>query len=194
MNFSTRPLVLFSVAASLATMVAISSASAQQLLITSPYTDISKYTNISGDYISQQKASATPGSFQGSNSSTVTQIGNDNAVSADMTAQAGSFASNITSQTQFGVGNQSTVEAAGNGNTLITNQAGASNTALLTAVGDGNQLAANQVGAGNSSAVQFVGSNNSITSTQVGTNLSFSVMRQADGASVSVTQIGVGRK
>lgn len=194
MNFSTRPLALFSAAASLAMMVAISSASAQQLLITSPYTDISRYTNVPADYIVQQKMLAQPTGNQGSNNSTIKQIGNNNVASADMTAQTGSFANDITSQTQLGIGNKSTVEAAGNGNALITNQGGGSNTALLTAVGDGNQLAANQLGTGNNSTVQFAGNNNSFTSTQIGTNLSFSVMRSANSASVSVTQVGSGPK
>jgi len=194
MNFKPHMATLFSVAASLTMMAATSSAAAQQLLITSPYTDISQYTNVNSNYIVQQKLLAEPRVNQGGNNSTINQMGSNNVASADMTAQTGSFAYNITSQAQFGIGNKSTVEAAGNGNTLVTNQVGGSNTALLTGVGDGNQLAANQLGAGNSSTVQFVGSGNSLTSTQIGTNLSFSVMRSANATSVSVTQIGVGRK
>jgi hypothetical protein len=180
--------------AAVALMATISSANAQEMLITSPYTDISRYTNISGDYISQHRASAMPGLLQGSNNSTIKQTGNDNTASADVSAQAGSFYNNVTSQTQLGNGNKSTVDAAGNGNTLITNQVGGGNTALLTAVGDGNQLTANQLGAGNNSTVQFAGNGNNVTSTQIGTNLSYSVTRSANNASVSVTQIGVGRK
>lgn len=194
MNFKPRMATLFSVAASLTMMAVTSSANAQQLLITSPYTDISRYTNVNANYIVQQKLLAQPSANQGSNNSTINQTGSNNVASADMTAQTESFAYNTTSQTQFGAENKSTVEAAGNGNALVTNQVGGSNTALLTAVGSGNQLAANQFGAGNNSTVQFVGSGNSLTSTQIGTNLSFSVMRSANATSVSVTQIGVGRK
>jgi minor curlin subunit len=162
MNFGAWGAALASTAAS---VVFASAAMGQTLLAApSPYTDISELTDIS-----QYTATAYAPAIQGGNNSTITQTGIGNTASADSTAQTGgSYFGNITSQTQVGNNNTSTVAAVGNSNQLTTSQIGNNNNVTIQAYGNGN----------------------SYSSTQVGTGLSYTLQRVGNGQSVSVSQYG----
>jgi hypothetical protein len=152
----------------------------------SPYTDISNYLY------------SPPGGAQGGNHATVTQTGNNNTTSVDTTAwNGGSYSNNVTTQTQIGDGNKSTMVAIGNSNALNAVQSGGdpntpgyNNVSRILAVGNQNTLTSAQYGNNNTANIAAFGSGNAYSTTQTGNGLSYNLLQSGNNQSVSVTQTG----
>lgn len=145
--------------ASAAPLFSTSITRAQELMTSSPYTDVASQTDISR-YLYN---TPTP-TIQGANSSSVTQAGNTNTANASMTTMSGgSYFNNTTTQIQNGNNNTSTVEAFGNLNTLATAQSGNGNTAVIAAYGSNNTYSTSQTGSGLSVNLTQVGNGKSIS-------------------------------
>jgi hypothetical protein len=129
-----------------------------------PYTDVSQYLIAPGGQVVPNDR--VVGSTNGSNTSIVNQVGNNNSVSIDIQG-----AYNLTSQIQSGTGNQS----------------------ALVILGDQNNLHNTQFGNNNSANISVAGNSNNISNTQIGTNLNYGLTQVGNGRTVSVTQTGVGR-
>jgi hypothetical protein len=125
------------------------SAGAQEVnaTIPNPYADISAHLLINQAASQQSTATSAPVL-----SSTVTQIGQMNSVTATLSGSG-----NITSQYQNGSQNSSALSVNGTQNTITTSQIGSSNTTSIGVTGNGNTINNLQVGSGLSYQIQVIG-------------------------------------
>ena len=125
-----------------------------------PYTDVSNFL-WSGNQGVPQQALAAP--TNATLSSTVNQIGTNNAATANLVGSG-----NVTNQYQNGSQNVSNLSANGTQNTLTTTQIGNNNTSNIGVNGNGNSVTNLQVGSGLSYQIQISGTNAPVSVQQYG--------------------------
>ncbi len=163
-NFKLRPCAIAAtVGISLSCVVAggvPNAAHAQQQAPNNPYTDISGFL-WSGNQGVPQQAMAAP--VNATLSSTVNQIGTNNAATANLVGSG-----NVTNQYQIGSQNVSNLSANGTQNTLATTQIGNNNTSNISVNGNGNSVSNLQVGSGLNYQIQITGTNAPVSIQQYG--------------------------
>lgn len=121
------------------------------------------YTDISGFLWSGNQGVPQPAANPATLSSTVNQIGMNNAATATLVGSG-----NVTTQYQSGSQNVSNLSANGTQNTLTTTQIGNNNTSNIGVVGNNNSIGNLQVGFGLSYQLQVVGTNAPVSVQQYG--------------------------